>query len=287
MIMISVVIPTYNRKKLLEKCLESLANQSYKDYEVIVVGDVSTGGTGSLIREMQKRFKNIRHFRQEALGHSMARNFGFSKAMGEIIASIDDDCTAEPGWLKRIDAAFKKHPNVAAVGGAVINPINTRISWSYHILGFSDWFPGMRKRFVRNIPTCNIAYRKESIAGMEFEDDRRILGYRDSLFNMGVLKRGRILFDPEIRVFHHRWAGKHSVAEFLKTQRRQALGFYHGGYKVHRAGSILRFFWPLGLLCPRLSFVLYRCTKTGTTKKFISNLPLIVRGEVERGRKYE
>jgi glycosyltransferase involved in cell wall biosynthesis len=284
-IMISVVIPTHNRKTLLRGCMESLANQSYKDYEVIVVGDGSTDGTEYLIREMQKDLRTLRYFRQEALGHSVARNLGFSKARGEIIASIDDDCVPEPDWLERIDKSFTQRPEIAAVGGVVTNAVDTKLSWTCHILGFSSWLPWTKKRFVRNIPTCNIAYRKESIKGLKFEDDMKSLGYRDSLFNLNVSKQGKILFDPEIRVTHHKKTA--SLQELLNSQRRQARGFFRGGHKVHKAGALMKYFWPVNLLCPRLLLVFYRCLKSGRSRKFISNFPLILRGEVERVRKHE
>jgi hypothetical protein len=175
---------------------------------------------------------------------------------------------------------------IAAVGGSITNPTDTRIAWSHYILGYSDWSPGTRKRVVRNIPTCNISYRREFIKGLQFEDDRKSLGYKDSLFNLEVSRRGRILFDPEIGVFHNRWPWGGSLAGFLEAQRRHARGFHQGGHKVHRAGSILRALWPINLLCPRLALVFFRCAKSGMTPKFIENLPLIVRGEIERWRMY-
>jgi glycosyltransferase involved in cell wall biosynthesis len=278
--MISVVVPTHNRKALLENCLESLIKQKHKDYEIIVVDDGSTDGTALLVKNLQRKSGGIIYLRQENRGHSLARNLGLSKARGDIIVSTDDDCTSEPEWLEKIEDAFRKYPGIAAAGGSIANPTDTRIAWSHYILGYSDWSPGMRKRFVRNIPTCNIAYSRESITGLEFEDDRKSLGYRDSLFNLNVSELGKILFDPEIRTNHHKRIT--SLQDFLSAQRRQALGFYHGGHRAHRAGCLLRFLWPINILCPRLFLVFYRCLKSGLTRKFISNLPLILRGEMER-----
>ncbi len=283
--MISVVVPTYNRKNLLRLCLDSLMDQSYKSYEVIVVDDGSTDGTESLVKSLQGDSKKLRYFRQNNMGHSLARNMGFSKAEGDIIASTDDDCVVEREWLEKIHERFKRYPDIVAVGGSIINPHNTKISWSHYILGFSSWSPEFKKRFIRDIPTCNIAYKREFISGLKFEDDKKTLGYRDSLFNFEVSKRGKILFDHHIKVYHHRWPGGASITEFLKTQKRQSLGFYHGGYKVHgTVGKTLRIVWFLNVFCPRLLPVLYRCMKSGRTIKFIKNFPLLLRGEIERVR---
>lgn len=284
--MISVVVPTYNRKPLLGMCLNSLMNQTHNDYEIIVVDDGSTDGTPSLVKSLQGEFKGLRYFRQENQGHSVARNLGFSRARGEIIASTDDDCVAEGEWLERIEEGLIKHPNIAAIGGSILNPLDTRISRAHHILMYSSFFPETRKGYVRDIPTCNIAYRREFIKGLGFQDDKKALSYRDSLFNLEVSRRGRILFDPEIRVLHYRWLGGGAISEFLKTQRRQGMGFYNGGYVFHGiVGRILRGLWPINLLCPRLALVFFRCLKSGRALEFMERLPMVLRGEMERLRR--
>ena len=84
---ISVVIPTYNRYKFLQRVLTSVFAQTYHSFEVIVVDDGSTDETSNI----QKDFPTIQYFHQENRGVSSARNFGVSKAKSPWVAFLDSD----------------------------------------------------------------------------------------------------------------------------------------------------------------------------------------------------
>ena len=93
----SVVIPTYNRQPILEKCLRALEQQSFPSttpvtgYEVIVVDDGSTDGTVDWLEEYATHFPHLQLYEQEHLGPAAARNLGIQKSRGEIIIFIDSD----------------------------------------------------------------------------------------------------------------------------------------------------------------------------------------------------
>lgn len=88
--LVSVVIPTYNRKELLSRAIESVLGQSYANLELIVVDDGSTDGTEECVKAYSedKRFK---YYYQNNSGQSAARNLGISNANGELIAFLDSD----------------------------------------------------------------------------------------------------------------------------------------------------------------------------------------------------
>jgi glycosyltransferase involved in cell wall biosynthesis len=96
----SVVIPTYNRRPILEKCLRALEDQQYDTaaYEVVVVDDGSTDGTIEWLRD-NPAFPHIKLFSQEHLGPSAARNLGVERANGDWIVFIDSDLVVTPGFL--------------------------------------------------------------------------------------------------------------------------------------------------------------------------------------------
>ena len=103
--MVSVVIPTYNRKDMLKECLESLFNQTYpkERYEIIVVNDGSTDGTEEVLNEYAKKAPcAFKWFTQQNKGPCVARNLGVKNARGEIICFIDDDCVAEKKWIENL-----------------------------------------------------------------------------------------------------------------------------------------------------------------------------------------
>ena len=106
-LLISVIIPTYNRAGQLKDCLDSLFNQTYKNFEIIVIDDGSTDCTEDLVRDLQKEHKNLKYLKQKNKGPAGARNLGIKKARGKIIVFCDDDCTADKEWIKNIAEAYK------------------------------------------------------------------------------------------------------------------------------------------------------------------------------------
>ncbi len=87
--MISIIIPTYNRKELLRKAILSAQNQTWEVKEIIVVDDASDDGTDVMIR---LEFPSVIYFRNKIpLGGSVSRNIGLEKSSGEFIAFLDDD----------------------------------------------------------------------------------------------------------------------------------------------------------------------------------------------------
>lgn len=88
--LVSVVIPTFNRKTMLSRAIDSVLEQSYTNLELFVIDDGSSDGTGECIRKYcdDARFH---YFYQENKGQSAARNFGIGKSNGEFIALLDSD----------------------------------------------------------------------------------------------------------------------------------------------------------------------------------------------------
>jgi glycosyltransferase involved in cell wall biosynthesis len=115
---ISIIIPTYNRKEILQKNLNSVFQQSFKDsYEVIVVDDGSTDNTAEFLEELQKEHKNFYYKLQENKGPGLARNLAVAVAQGEILVFLDDDCIISETFLEEVVGVFKRHPDVSAFYG--------------------------------------------------------------------------------------------------------------------------------------------------------------------------
>lgn len=86
--LISVIIPTYNCGKYIREALEGVFNQTYKNYEVLVIDDGSTDNTKEVLKEYEQK---IKYFYQENKGLSITRNRGIKEAQGELIALLDSD----------------------------------------------------------------------------------------------------------------------------------------------------------------------------------------------------
>ncbi len=98
--MISVIIPVYNCEKWLEACVSSLLNQSYKDFEILLVNDGSTDGSEALCETLSHEHECIRCFSKGNGGAASARNLGLDNAKGDYVAFVDADDTVEKNYLE-------------------------------------------------------------------------------------------------------------------------------------------------------------------------------------------
>ncbi len=114
---ISVIIPVFNDAQRLEKCLDSLENQTFpKDrYEIIIVDNASTVDLKGLVN----RYKNCHYLYEAKPGSYAARNKGLSSATGEIIAFTDSDCIPATDWIEKGVLALLEHPECGFIGGAI------------------------------------------------------------------------------------------------------------------------------------------------------------------------
>lgn len=288
---ISIVIPTFNRASFLSRCVGSLLELDYPQgkFEIIIINDGSTDATQTvLFNNFGTQNGKIKYFLNgKNEGAAASRNSGFRRAQGELIVSLDDDCLVERSWLRDLVGTFSRFPYASAVGGSVVNPTQTRLAQSSHIIEFSSWLPIGKARPVKNIPTCNIAYRKADINGFSFPEELKGSVYEDTLFNYNLFCSGRvIIFDPKIKIYHYKWAGGFTKKDFYDSQARFATGFLKGGYKAHGlSGVILMKFRALNLLCLRLILVFFRCLRSKFyLRQFIRNFRLILGGEWARNK---
>lgn len=100
---ISVIIPCYNVENYLEKCIESILNQTYKNLEIILVDDCSTDNTWNIIKEYSKKYSNITSIKnKENSGAGFSRNQAISKAKNDIISFIDSDDYLEDNYYEEM-----------------------------------------------------------------------------------------------------------------------------------------------------------------------------------------
>jgi glycosyltransferase involved in cell wall biosynthesis len=108
----SVVIPVYNKKREIIRCLKSCVSQTFTDFEIIVVDDGSTDGSGELAHQFQD--DRIAFWRTKNSGQGAARNFGIKKASGRYVAFLDADDTWAPEHLLELSMLITNHPDATA-----------------------------------------------------------------------------------------------------------------------------------------------------------------------------
>lgn len=97
---ISVIVPIYNSEKYLKVCIESIMNQTYTNFEVLLINDGSTDNSSNICKDFSNRYRNIKTFNLTHQGVANARNFGISKSSGKYICFIDSDDMISPNFFK-------------------------------------------------------------------------------------------------------------------------------------------------------------------------------------------
>ncbi|GHT78392.1 hypothetical protein FACS1894104_1530 [Actinomycetota bacterium] len=125
---ISVIIPVYNVAEYLQRCLDSVIKQTYKNLQIIIVDDGSTDGSGALCDKIARTDKRISVFHTKNGGLSAARNFGVKQATGSYLAFVDsDDWLAEDMYEYLLDLLLKEQADVAFVDYQIAADINQEI----------------------------------------------------------------------------------------------------------------------------------------------------------------
>ena len=105
---ISVIVPVYNVEQYLPRCIDSILNQTFTDFELLLIDDGSTDGSGAICDEYARKDSRIRVFHKENGGVSSARNLGLYNAKGKYIAFIDADDWVESRSLPAFVKALEK-----------------------------------------------------------------------------------------------------------------------------------------------------------------------------------
>jgi len=251
---VSVVIPTYNRRSILEKCLLALEQQALPSeveaYEVIVVDDGSTDGTPTWLKDEVSRFPHVRMVEQEHGGPAEGRNRGVDHARGDVIVFIDSDLVVTELFLACHARALRRcwqrrGDRLCFTYGAVINTANFEhpttephklqdLSWAYFATG-------------------NVAIDREVLerSGL-FDVGFRLYGWEDlelgeRLRQMGV----ELVKCPEAVGYHwHPALRLEQVPDLVRIEQERAkmgLVFYRK-HPTRRVRYIIQFTWLHRLL---------------------------------------
>lgn len=114
--LISVVIPVYNKEDYINSCIESVFSQTYKNYEIILINDGSSDNSENIIQKWSEKIDKIRYYKQENHGVSQARNKGIDLAKGDYVFFLDADDEIAPDALDCLVNNVKKHQSDIVMG---------------------------------------------------------------------------------------------------------------------------------------------------------------------------
>jgi glycosyltransferase involved in cell wall biosynthesis len=190
--LVSVVICVKDGEKWIGGCIESVLNQTFKDYEIVIVDDASNDRTVEIINRFKdQRIKCLRN--KEWFGIAKSRNVGLKHAIGKYVFFTDADCTVSKDWIEEGLRYFAD--GCVGVEGRIIY-----VSENYQP-AFSDYV--MENTDGGRFMTGNVAYRKDIIDATGGFDDK-IKYFTDRDLGFKVSKHGKVCFNKNMIAVHPR-----------------------------------------------------------------------------------
>ena len=215
-------MPVYNGERFLAEAIESILNQSFSDFELIIVNDGSTDGTAAILHqfsEVDKRIKVLTNPKPLGKAGDLAKEIGIRRAKGDYIAIMDADDVAKPARLERQLAYMQANTDVFLCG-----------TWAEYIdengSVFSDWKPDTEHhKIVRNLYYRNAImhptffFRNEPSNEPFYET--KYNWYNDFYTQLKLIKQGKKLANiPEI-LLSYRVSGVSSTQSGIKKKARE------------------------------------------------------------------
>lgn len=176
---LSVIVPVYNTEKYIERCIKSIFDQSFKDYQLIIINDGSTDNCDKIIRNLIKNRDNIIYKKIKNSGVAAARNIGLSYASGEYITFVDSDDFVEVDIYKKL--------------------YNHAIANDSDIVGCA--YKKIYKNSEKEIHPKNLSY-----FGKSLRESKEIICNSNpytplKIFKRSLIVNNEILFDEDLRIF--------------------------------------------------------------------------------------
>lgn len=219
---ISVIVPVYNTQKFLEKCLESIINQTFKDIEIICINDGSTDNSMSILNDYSEKDSRIKIINQKNAGLSCARNTGINNAKGEYIGFVDSDDWIDLDFFEKLYNAAKNYD--ADIASAGIKRVRS-YKWKYHLkIKEEEVTENTDRKFVLcDVPekcyVWNKIYRLGKIKQFSLYFEAGIY-FEDRCFTCEALsKLKRLVVVPD--TYYNYWTNPNSIVKSKSTKKTQ------------------------------------------------------------------
>ena len=270
--MIDIIIPVYNRIDEVRDLMESLAVQSCKDFEVVIVEDGSSAPCKDVVEEYAD-WVNASYYYKENEGRSIARNHGLERAKGDYFIFFDSDCVIPPDYFKILSEALDKNP-LDCFGGpdaAHESFSSTQKAINYSMTSFltTGGIRGGKVQLEKFVPrTFNMGYSRkvyEKVGGfreMFSEDIDMSTRIRQAGFSIGLIREAYVyhkrrvnmrLFTRQVYVF-----GMSRIT--LKLLYPDSLKLVHTLPAIFVIGSVglilLSLLWKWWCILPLVAYIL-------------------------------
>ena len=215
--LVSILTPAYNAGQFISYAIDSVINQSYQKWELLVIDDGSTDNTGEIVNGFQKTEKRIKYLKQQNSGTGAARNLGLRHASGELVGFLDSDDVWLPNKLEvQVSAILDKKGHLVLSAGYFTGDLKSK--WEVPVQGFlnKDCLP--RLLGFNFVPLLSVVIRKDILLSLGgFSDSRELWEVAD--------------YDLWIRFFYNNYSGfslnehflfKYRLHEFQSTDKKKS-----------------------------------------------------------------
>ena len=237
----SVIVPAYNAETTLSTLLDSLFNQTHKDFEIIVIDDDSKDETHKIAQSYHCTLIKL----SDNHGPAYCRNLGAQNARGDILVFIDSDCRADHMWLEKIGKHFSQNDAEAIMGKLTLLPssfLGNSISAlgfpAGGAIGFHRIWKVDKEGYTDSLSSCNCAIKKDifwDVGG--FDESFPYPGGEDSLLAYSIREsKYRIKYCPDVLVYHQ---ARDSLNDFFRWHFRRGISSYIFSKKISRKKDFL------------------------------------------------
>tara|TARA_B100000768_G_scaffold164883_1_gene167107 strand:- start:542 stop:1432 length:891 start_codon:yes stop_codon:yes gene_type:complete len=201
-ILFSVIVPTYNRESFIVKTIQSVLNQTYSNFELIIVDDGSTDNTEKVVRRIKD--ERIKYYKKENAERGAARNYGTNKAEGDYITFLDSDDLLYSKYLKEASLFIKKNKSVS-----LFHQLFEEKNNSDKLIHSADYtnnnvFKSLIKK--GNFMACQGMFLQKDFAKYNlFIEDRKLAGSEDYELWLRISATTTIVINPVVTsaLIHH------------------------------------------------------------------------------------
>jgi glycosyltransferase involved in cell wall biosynthesis len=209
--LISIIIPCFNQAEYLEDALISVQNQTFKNWECIIINDGSPDNTEEIAKEWIENDKRFKYLFQENGGVSSARNLGISNAKGEFILPLDADDKISSEYISRTMEVYTQNPDSRLVYCQAKKMGENEVNWNLPSFKLSD----LAKE---NIIFVSGIFKRKDAMNIGGYDRNMVYGLEDWEFWISLLKSGGVVHKLDHTGFYYR-VKKKSRNTILKGEK--------------------------------------------------------------------
>lgn len=261
---LSIIVPVYNVEKYLAKCLESLLDQTFSDFEIICINDGSTDHSLEILKDFEKKDNRIKIISQQNEGLGAARNVGIRNSTGKYLGFIDSDDFADKTLFEKAINSAERNDSDIVIFNVYLYYTDScfktvfRDTDFYSLLEKEGYFSGIEHtRIINSIGVWDKIYKREFLLNNDiYNPEKRI--YEDVLFTIkAIAKANRISVISEPLIYYRKNTGVSIVDkevvldyykfDFLKNLRESKEYLSSIGLYTHFQKDFL-FFQSMGFL---------------------------------------